>query len=75
MRLIQFKTLTVKNFLSVGPKPLILNIQNGVNIITGLNHDKEDSKNGVGKCLDKNTQIEIKIDDPMVLEKFLKFKD
>ena len=49
MRLISFKTLTVCNFLSVGQKPAIINFQPGVNVITGTNYDKEDSKNGVGK--------------------------
>lgn len=49
MRLVNFKSLTVKNFLSVGETPVSINFQPGVNIITGINHDKEDSKNGVGK--------------------------
>ncbi len=49
MRLISFKTLTIKNFLSVGETPVTINFQKGVNVITGVNYDKEDSKNGVGK--------------------------
>lgn len=49
MRLVNFKTLTIKNFLSVGETPVIINFQPGVNVITGINYDKEDSKNGVGK--------------------------
>lgn len=49
MRLINFKTLTIKNFLSVGNTPAVVNFQPGVNVITGINYDKEDSKNGVGK--------------------------
>lgn len=49
MRLVNFKTLTIKNFLSVGETPVIVNFQAGVNVITGINYDKEDSKNGVGK--------------------------
>ncbi len=49
MRLVNFKTLTIKNFLSVGEVPITINFQSGVNVITGINYDKEDSKNGVGK--------------------------
>jgi len=49
VRLVNFKSLTIKNFLSVGETPVIINFQPGVNVITGTNYDKEDSKNGVGK--------------------------
>lgn len=49
MRLVSFKTLSVRNFLSVGQTPVVVNFQPGVNVITGTNYDKEDSKNGVGK--------------------------
>lgn len=49
MRLVSFKTLSVRNFLSVGQTPAVINFQPGVNVITGTNYDKEDSKNGVGK--------------------------
>ena len=49
MRLVNFKSLTIKNFLSVGETPITINFQSGVNVITGINYDKEDSKNGVGK--------------------------
>jgi DNA repair exonuclease SbcCD ATPase subunit len=49
VRLVNFKSLTIKNFLSVGETPVSINFQPGVNVITGTNYDKEDSKNGVGK--------------------------
>lgn len=49
MRLVNFKSLAIKNFLSVGETPVTINFQPGVNVITGTNYDKEDSKNGVGK--------------------------
>ena len=49
MRLVNFKTLAIRNFLSVGETPVTINFQSGVNVITGINYDKEDSKNGVGK--------------------------
>lgn len=48
MKKINFKKLLIKNFLSVGEEPLILNFQNGISLITGLNKDKN-SKNGCGK--------------------------
>ena len=49
MRLVSFKTLSIRNFLSVGDTPITLSFQEGINVITGINYDKEDSKNGVGK--------------------------
>lgn len=49
MKHVNFKTLTIKNFLSVGEKPVVINFSPGLNIITGINKDKEDRRNGVGK--------------------------
>jgi DNA repair exonuclease SbcCD ATPase subunit len=49
MRFITFKTLKGKNFLSFGDNLATIELQPGVNAITGTNYDKEDSKNGVGK--------------------------
>jgi DNA repair exonuclease SbcCD ATPase subunit len=49
MRLITFKSLQGKNFLSFGDKLTTIKLQPGVNAITGTNLDKEDSKNGAGK--------------------------
>ena len=49
MQLIVLKTLTIQNFLSVGDTPVVINFSPGINGITGINYDKEDSKNGVGK--------------------------
>jgi DNA repair exonuclease SbcCD ATPase subunit len=49
VHLVNFKNLEIKNFLSVGANPVCIDIETGVNIITGVNLDKEDSKNGVGK--------------------------
>jgi DNA repair exonuclease SbcCD ATPase subunit len=48
MKKVNFKKISIKNFLSVGEDPLILNFQNGISLITGLNKDKN-SKNGCGK--------------------------
>ena len=49
MKNIIFKKIGIKNFLSVGNQPVIIDFKKGLNIITGLNKDKEDRRNGVGK--------------------------
>jgi DNA repair exonuclease SbcCD ATPase subunit len=49
VRFVSFKSIKIKNFLSVGKIPVEINFQPGINVITGVNYDKEDSKNGVGK--------------------------
>jgi len=46
---ITFNKLKVKNFLSFGNNVTEIQFQKGINAITGINKDKEDSKNGVGK--------------------------
>ena len=49
MKLVNFKTVSIKNFLSVGRDPVTVDFSTGLHIITGLNKDKEDRRNGVGK--------------------------
>lgn len=49
MKTISFKTLTIKNFLSVGDEEITIDFTNGLNVITGFNRDEDDIKNGVGK--------------------------
>jgi DNA repair exonuclease SbcCD ATPase subunit len=49
MKKINFKKITIKNFLSVGNTPVIIDFKSGLHIITGINKDKEDRRNGVGK--------------------------
>lgn len=49
MRLITFKTIEGKNFLSFGDENVTVSLKQGVNAIVGSNLDKEDSKNGAGK--------------------------
>jgi DNA repair exonuclease SbcCD ATPase subunit len=49
MKKINFKKITIKNFLSVGSTPVIIDFKPGLHIITGINKDKEDRRNGVGK--------------------------
>jgi DNA repair exonuclease SbcCD ATPase subunit len=46
---VNFKKIRLQNFLSVGNKPIEIDFKRGLNIITGANLDKEDSRNGVGK--------------------------
>lgn len=49
MRKILFNKIRIENFLSVGNEPVELQYNDGINIITGANLDKEDSTNGIGK--------------------------
>jgi DNA repair exonuclease SbcCD ATPase subunit len=49
MKYINFKNVKIKNFLSVGTEPVNVSFNQGLNIITGINKDKEDRRNGVGK--------------------------
>lgn len=49
MKHIKFKRLSIKNFLSVGETPVVIDFNQGMNVITGFNRDESDIKNGVGK--------------------------
>lgn len=49
MKFIRFEKLYIKNFLSIGQEPVVIDFKEGLNIITGSNKDKEDRRNGVGK--------------------------
>ena len=49
MKKIIFKKLTIKNFLSVGNTPVIIDFRPGLHAITGINRDQIDRRNGVGK--------------------------
>ena len=49
MKQINFKKITIQNFLSVGNEPVVVDFKSGLHIITGVNKDKEDRQNGVGK--------------------------
>jgi DNA repair exonuclease SbcCD ATPase subunit len=49
MKNIIFNKVKIQNFLSVGNEPVIINFKTGLHIITGVNKDKEDRRNGVGK--------------------------
>jgi len=49
MRTISFKKISIQNFLSIGNECVSVDFSTGVHIITGINKDKEDRRNGVGK--------------------------
>lgn len=72
MRKIKYLTLKGQNFLSIGNDQIVIDFQSGFNLITGKNIDNPDRVNGIGKCVDENTEIDIQIEDAMVLENFRK---
>ena len=49
MKYVDFDSISIKNFLSVGETPVEVDFNTGLNIITGNNKDKVDRRNGVGK--------------------------
>jgi DNA repair exonuclease SbcCD ATPase subunit len=49
MKYINFNKVRIQNFLSVGNVPVEVDFRRGLHIITGINKDKEDRRNGVGK--------------------------
>ena len=49
MKYVTFQQVSIKNFLSVGETPVVVDFNTGLNIITGNNKDKVDRRNGVGK--------------------------
>ena len=51
MKRVNFKSITIKNFLSVGEEEIHIDFQQGFNLITGFNRDESDIRNGVGKSL------------------------
>ena len=49
MKYVNFNSVKIRNFLSIGSSPITIKFRHGVNVITGVNKDKEDRRNGVGK--------------------------
>ena len=49
MKYVDFKSVKIRNFLSIGQEPVEMSFRQGLNVITGVNRDKEDRRNGVGK--------------------------
>lgn len=66
MRII-FKKIEILNFKSFADEIFEFDNCKGLNLICGKNNDIQGSKNGVGKCLDPNTQLTIKTFDSNIL--------
>jgi DNA repair exonuclease SbcCD ATPase subunit len=49
MKEINFKRIAIQNFLSVGEDPVVVEFNKGLHVITGLNRDKPDRRNAIGK--------------------------
>jgi len=49
MKSVIFKSLKLQNFLSVGNTPVAIEFNKGINLITGINKDKPDRRNAIGK--------------------------
>ncbi len=49
MKKVIFKTISIRNFLSFGDIPVVMNFTPGVHIVTGINRDKDGRQNGIGK--------------------------
>ena len=49
MKYVDFNSVKIRNFLSIGKEPVEIAFKQGLNVITGVNRDKEDRRNGVGK--------------------------
>lgn len=63
----QINQIRFKNFNSYGDELIEINFnkKNSLNILLGLN--------GTGKCLSKDTELEIDIEDPEIREQFINF--
>jgi len=49
MKKVNFKKLSIVNFLSVGDEPVTIEFGKGLHVITGKNKDKPDRRNAIGK--------------------------
>tara|TARA_Y100001972_G_scaffold128577_1_gene190277 strand:+ start:2432 stop:4237 length:1806 start_codon:yes stop_codon:yes gene_type:complete len=49
MKKVNFKKLSIVNFLSVGEEPVTVEFSKGLHVITGKNRDKPDRRNAIGK--------------------------
>lgn len=49
MKSVLFDKVVISNFLSVGETPIVVDFKKGLHAITGVNLDKPDRQNGVGK--------------------------
>lgn len=49
MKRVNFLQVQIKNFLSIGNTPVVVDFKPGLHIVTGINLDKVDRRNGIGK--------------------------
>ena len=49
MKSVTFTKLTAVNFLSIGEEPVTIEFTEGLHVITGINRDKPDRRNAIGK--------------------------
>jgi len=49
MKRVDFKKVSIVNFLSVGDEPVTVEFKKGLHVITGKNRDKPDRRNAIGK--------------------------
>ena len=58
MKRINFTKISIKNFLSIGDEPVVIKFKDGMNIITGVNKDEEDIKNGLNWYKENSEQLD-----------------
>ena len=49
MKKVNFKNISIVNFLSIGEEPVTVEFTKGLHVITGSNKDKPDRRNAIGK--------------------------
>lgn len=49
MKQVNFKRVAIQHFLSVGEEPVVVDFSKGLHVITGINKDKPDRRNAIGK--------------------------
>lgn len=49
MKQVNFKRVAIQHFLSVGEEPVVVDFNKGLHVITGINKDKPDRRNAIGK--------------------------
>ena len=49
MKKVNFKKISIVNFLSIGEDPVTIEFKKGLHVITGNNKDKPDRRNAIGK--------------------------
>jgi hypothetical protein len=72
MSKINFKKVTMKNFLSIGNSGQEFIYNKGIHAVTG-HVEPSLKRNGVGKCLRGDTEIEISFEDEETYNEFIKF--